>query len=341
MLADDRPPHRVETDPGTDWVKDPEVAIEAPPDTDVDPAPEAQWPAAAVRTGLCGAVTPNIVELAAGGYRMYYTQILPRAGFPRGAIDYDNATTRILSATSADGSAWKPEAGVRLSPSEGGAGEFRVVAPEVVPVPDGSGRLRMYFECCAGPQSVASSIRSAVSDDGLEWSVEPGDRLSGHGGSYNAPRVHALDDGTCRLYCSDAVEGIVSAVSDDGGLKFRLEPGRRIVREHQYEAVSAFAPEVVRISGGGYRMYYAGYSDPTRAQILTAVSDDGLAWQKNPEPVIAPGGRHDMAKCSEMGLMRLPGIPGQTPRYRLFYEACDGTAAGERGVWHILSATSA
>jgi hypothetical protein len=54
---------------------------------------------------------------------------------------------------------------------------------------DGSGRWRMYFECCPGTQAVTSIIRSAVSEDGLEWTMEPGDRLRGHGGSYNAPRV--------------------------------------------------------------------------------------------------------------------------------------------------------
>jgi len=53
----------------------------------------------ATRTGLCGAVSPRVVALASGGYRMYYTQILPRAGFRAGANDYDNATSRILSAT--------------------------------------------------------------------------------------------------------------------------------------------------------------------------------------------------------------------------------------------------
>jgi len=333
-------PHTVPSDPGTEWVKDAEIAIDAPPDAEVDPAPEATWPAEAPRDGLYGAVTPQIVRLADGAYRMYYTQILPRPGFPHGAIDYSNATTRILSATSPDGSTWQPEAGVRLSAREGGAGDFRVVAPEVVPIPDGSGRLRMYFECCPGAQAVASSIRSAVSTDGLDWEVEPGDRLTGGDGSYNAPRVIFLDNGSCRLYCSDRTEGIVSAVSDDG-LTFRLEPGRRIVREVEYEAHTAFAPEVLHIEGGGYRMYYGGYSDSTRAYVLTAASDDGLAWRKHADPVIVPGGRYDAAKCSEMGVMQLPEASGQPPRYRMFYEACDGTATDERGVWRILSATSA
>ena len=335
-----RPPHAVVSDPGTRWVKDADVAIEVPPDDELDPAPDGRWGAGGHRGGKYSAVAPNVVTLPGGGYRMYYTQILPRSGFPEGAIDYGNATSRILSALSPDGRAWVPEPGVRLSARAGGAGEFRVVAPEVVPLPDNSGRQRMYFECCGGAQSVASSIRSAVSEDGLEWRVEPGHRLSGHGGSYNAPRLLFLDDGTCRLYCSDSVEGIVSAISEDGGFTFRLEPGRRVIRELESEAHTAYAPEVLKIEGGGYRMFYSGYSNPTRTQILTAVADDGLSWHTAAEPVIAPGGPRDGAKCSEMAVIRLPDAPGQGPRYRMFYEACDGTAKDQRGVWRILSATT-
>ena len=332
-------PHTVITDPGIAWTKDEAVAIDAPPDEDTDPAPEARWPTAALRTGLCGAVSPNVVPLPGGGYRMYYTQMTPRPGQPAGANDYDNCTARILSAVSADGASWTPEPGVRLSPREGGAGEFRIVSPEVVPIPGGGGRLRMYFECCPGTQEGGSTIRSAVSEDGLDWKLEPGERLDS--GSFNAPRLLHLGGGTCRLYCSDRSGGIVSALSDDGGLTFRMEPGKRIEQELPYEAATAFAPEVLRIEGGGYRMYYAGYSDPTRAYVLTASSEDGLVWTKEPEPVVAPGGPLDRAKCSEMCVVQLPAAAGEPPRYRMFYEACDGTAPGDRGVWRILSATSA
>jgi hypothetical protein len=333
------PPHVVATDPGTSWAKDPEPAIDAPPDQEVDPAPEAQWPAAAPRTGVYGAVTPNVVALPDGGYRMYYTQILPRPDFPVGANDYSNSTTRILSAASPDGSTWTPEPGVRLGPQEGGAGEFRVVSPEVVPLP--AGGYRMYYECCPGQQTETSTLRSAVSEDGLAWTVEPGVRLGGLllGGkevSFSAPRVVFLDDGRWRLYCSWQGQGIISALSDDGGINFTPEPGLRITPGNTYDIHTAFAPEVLRIEGGGYRMYYAGYSAPNRAYVLDAISDDGFGWFKNGKPVVAPGGPLDGAKCSEMCVMALPE-PG---RYRLFYEACDGTAVDERGVWRICSATS-
>ena len=138
-----------------------------------------------------------------------------------------------------------------------------------------------------GDPEGGSTIRSAVSENGLDWQVEPGERLSS--GSFNAPRLLHLDGRTCRLYCSDRSGGIASALSDDGGLTFSMEPGKRIEQELPYEAAIAFAPEVLRIEGGGYRMYYAGYSDPTRAYVLTAASEDGLAWTKEPEPVIARG----------------------------------------------------
>ena len=65
--------HTVATDPGIAWTKDEAVAIDAPPDHDTNPAPEARWPPDAARTGLCGAVSPNVVPLPGGRYRMYYT----------------------------------------------------------------------------------------------------------------------------------------------------------------------------------------------------------------------------------------------------------------------------
>lgn len=332
----------VATDPGRLWTKDAAVAIDAPPDAEAEPLPEAQWPPLARRTGVCGAVSPRVLALPGGGYRMYYSQILPRAGFPAGAIDYDNSTTRILSAISRDGSVWTPEPGVRLSAQAGGAGEFRVVSSEVVPLAGGGG-LRMYYECCPGTQSVTNSIRSALSaDGGLVWTPEPGARLEARGRNYSAPRIVFLGPRRCRLYCCERGQGIVSALSEDGGFTFRSEPGLRIAQDGVFDAHAAFAPEIVRLSGAGYVMYYAGYSAPGRADILRAVSDDGLNWQKDPQPVVSPGpGGWDAAKCSEMCLIRLPQRDETPPRYRMLYEACDGTAKDARGVWRIASASSA
>lgn len=329
--------HLVPTDPGLSWADHESLDIDAPPDSDTDPSPEARWPADAPRTGVCGAVTPRVVRLPGGDYRMYYTQILPRAGVPAGANDYDNATTRILSATSPDAEQWTPEPGVRLSAANGGAGEFRVVSPDITPCADGSGRLRMYYECCLGPQSVQNSIRSALSEDGLEWTPEPGVRLERPGVNYMAPRIIFLDDGGCRLYCTQRGRGIVSALSTDGGLTFQIEEGVRVSRD---KAIS-FAPDIARVAGGGYRMYYVGHMQ-NPVEILSAVSDDGLHWQKESTPVLTPSGRRwGAAKCSEPCIVLVDGCDGDPPRYRLFYEACDGTTTNQRGVWRIASSPAA
>lgn len=341
----------VKTDPGIYWVKDTEIAIEAPPDDDCNPLPETQWQAEElansalqtlpVRTGVCGVVSPRILKLPSGGYRMYYTQILPRTGFFEGANDYDNATSRILSAVSEDGAIWAPEPGVRLSPQVGGAGEFRVASSEVVPTTN-PGQLRMYYECCPGSQAVASTIRSAVSSDGgLEWIPEPGERIGLSNHRYSSARILFLENGRCRLYCLEIGRGIVSALSEDGGLTFQKEPGLRIAQDGIYDRHSAFAPEIIRVSNTVYVMYYAGYSDPNQAHILRAISDDGLTWKKDPKPVLSPNNTGwDAVKCSEMCLIRLPQGTEEASCFRMFYEACDGIGQDQRGVWRIASATS-
>jgi len=327
----------VQADPGRSWERPAVLAIDAPPDDETDPQPDARWPADAVRTGVCGSVTPRVVTLRDGGYRMYYTQILPRVGFPAGANDYDNASTRILSAVSSDGETWTPEPGVRLSPRDGGAGEFRVVCGDVVPREDLSGGLRMYYECCTGSQAVSNTIRSAISEDGLVWSMETGDRYSG--GAFSSPRIVFLENGQCRLYFYKRGLGIISALSIDGGLTFSEDQGVRILPGKVY---AAFAPEIIRLSGGGYVMYYAGYKGPREAYILRATSEDGLVWHKENTPTISPDpGTWDGTKCSEMCVFPLsPQIDRQDQRYRMVYEACDGTAIDRRGVWRIVSVTS-
>ena len=202
------------------------------------------------------------------------------------------------------------------------------------------GRFRMYYECCNGPQSQQNSIRSAVSQDGLVWSPERKVRFSSPGVNLNAPRVIHLHDGRFRLYCQESGKGIVSAVSEDG-LTFHRETGIRIAPDTPHDRLVVFAPEIVQIAGAGYRMYFAGYSSRKRAQILTAISEDGLAWKKEKEPVVAPDGTgFDAVKASEMCVIRLPVQQGQVAKYRMFYEACDGTTRDHRGVWRIVSATS-
>ena len=310
--------HYQEKDPGLKWLKDPEVAIDSDGPLDADRA-----------------LTPNVVKMG-GGYRMYYHGFGP---------ERPNLESKgyILSAFSADGSTWEKEPGVRMDAGGEGA-EHWVWSPDVVPLPDG--RFRMYYEGRteqAGGE-VRSAIVSALSEDGIAWEREEGVRLGGKSSSYGSPRCLYLDrdpgtGGTrYRLYASSFNDhNIVSAVSEDG-LEFGLEPGVRVTREGDLESYEVYAPEVLRLGRGGYRMYYAGWvSAPEvpagsrfHGRIFSAFSPDGLHWRKDPVICIDNGGRWDKAKASEPCVTDLAG-----GRFRMFYEACD-----YEGRWRIASATA-
>jgi hypothetical protein len=330
----------VEVDPGLDWLTDSACALEAPPDGVGEPPAEARWSGRELRTGTGAVVAPRIVRVRERFYRMYYTQLLARPGSPTGALDFASSTGRILSATSADGETWVPEPGVRLSAAAGGAGEFRVIVGDVLPLDAGLRRWRMYYECSDEPRLDATRILSALSEDGgLTWRTEPGVRLGAPHRSFVTPRIMFLPYGGLRLLCGERGRGIISARSVDGGLTFAEEDGIRIASDGPHDSATAYAPEVVGLAGGGYAMYYAGYESPDRAHILRADSADGLEWRKAARPAVSPGGSGlNAAKCSEMCLVALPTAPGERPSYRLLYEACDGTAPRNRGVWRIVSA---
>ena len=76
------------------------------------------------------------------------------------------------------------------------------------------------------------------------WAPDPGVRLEAGGRNYAAPRIAVLSDGRYRLYCYERGRGIISALSEDGGLTFRQEPGLRIAQDGTYDAQVAFAPSI-------------------------------------------------------------------------------------------------
>ena len=135
--------HYHETDPGVVWTKD------AAPAIDVNPLGPAK-----------GVLTPNVVALAGGGYRMYYTGFAP-------GVTSDDHDGHILSASSPDGSAWTHDPGVRID-LHGPHATLRTLCPDVVPVPGGG--FRMYYE--ARSPDAPTVILSATSENGLDWELE-------------------------------------------------------------------------------------------------------------------------------------------------------------------------
>ena len=277
-----------------------------------------------------GALTPNVVAVAGGGYRMYYT------GFAPGVKKNDHLG-HILSASSPDGSAWTHDPGVRIDVHSPHATE-RTLCPDVVPMPGGG--YRMYYE--ARRPDAPTVILSATSADGLDWELEGGVRVGNGEWSYGSPRCvyFPTDRGLLyRLYFHhysfpfvsglDAQNNIVSAVSVNG-LDFEIEPGVRIAQETERESYAVYAPEVVRLGDGSFRMFYAAWAVGIDGGVFTAVSDDGIEWTKSPKPLLDLDAPLDCGMVSEPCVIELPD--GQC---RMFYEARD-----DEGQAQILSATA-
>lgn len=154
---------------------------------------------------------------------------------------------------------------------------------DVVSLSDG--RYRMYLGLEPEAPNFAGQIYSAVSEDGVSWELEDGERKTG----VALPDVLELPDGRWRMYFQDG-SVIKSAVSEDG-INFADEPGTRIgLGDHQVtqeEMVSS--PAVVQMPDGTYLMVYGVSSaetffaespNPNTTYIFWATSDDGLNFQK-------------------------------------------------------------
>ncbi len=305
--------HFHKSDPGVRWTKD------AAPAIDFNPLVPSN-----------GVLTPNVVALAGVGYRMYYT------GFAPGTTKTD-LLGHILSAHSADGTAWTLDDGVRVD-VHGPHASQRTLCPDVVPIP--GGRYRMYYE--ARTPDAPTVILSATSADGLAWELEDGVRIGDGEWSYGSPRCvyFPTDRGLIyRLYFHHysfplvsglhAQNHIVSAVSLDG-LNFQIDPGVRIAQETERETYAVYAPEVLRLGDGSFRMFYAAWAEAIDGGIFTAVSDDGIAWTKSPKPLLDLDVELDCRMVSEPCVIELPD-----GRCRMFYEARDSAGRAQ-----ILSATS-
>ena len=166
--------HYQETDPGVVWIKD------AAPAIDVNPA---------AATG--GALTPNVVRLPDGGYRLYYLGFAPD-------VTRDDHSGHIVSAWSSDGEVWTSDPGVRVEVHPPHAIQLRTLCPDVVPMPEGG--YRMYFEARVpaariGEHDFRTAILSATSEDGLGVDAGRGRPAVGPRMDVRHPALRLLPDG--------------------------------------------------------------------------------------------------------------------------------------------------
>jgi len=211
--------------------------------------------------GYCDA---EVVKLSDGRYRMYYG-LDPRT-YPE--------NINIVSAVSSDGLNWIAEPGIRLP-------EGHIYAmPSVIELLDG--RWRMYYN--------SGGIRSAVSDDGLNFQAE-GLRLATN---LQGPTVTRLDDGRYRMYLQDGDEPppptpptswIRSAISSDG-LSWEMEPGIRLDGTkplfYGMSASMISTPHIVKLFDGSFQLYFMAGSEKMdeggKEGVYRAESVDGLSF---------------------------------------------------------------
>jgi predicted GH43/DUF377 family glycosyl hydrolase len=174
------------SDDGLTWEKEPGIRLEA-----------AGVSYLAPRCLHLDAAAPHRFRLYASAYPY------PELQVPPGAYTHRN----IVSAVSADGLSFAVEPGIRV-PQDQDLEAFAVYAPEVLRL--GEGGLRMYYAgWTSAPEVPAGSkchgrIFSASSQDGIEWTKEPGICID-NGGRWDAakasePCVIDLPDGRFRMF---------------------------------------------------------------------------------------------------------------------------------------------
>lgn len=267
----------------------------------------------------------NVLRLEDGRLRLYYYGADAERGY-------------ILSALSEDhGLNWHPEPGFHIASREG---EAWVSDPFVLPLVEGG--YRLYYKAYRpGWRGCLFSARSA---DGRRWEREGVRLMPGPEGSPDSARtcfpwlVPDARSGGYRLFYGGSTEpepfgvfNILSARSRDG-FDWTKEPDIRIPRgaESAADAGGALMPAVYRLRDGRLRTYYVGGNGRVgwRA-ILSAISDDGLRWNKEPGICLKEGTGADRVGLVKPSVLELPD-----GRFRMLYVGMDGESA------RILSAVT-
>ncbi|MFQ5996846.1 MAG: hypothetical protein ACE5KP_04395 [Dehalococcoidales bacterium] len=260
----------------------------------------------------------DVVQIDDGRFRMYYSMEPEAAGFEG----------QVYSAVSGDGIKWTQEDGIRLKwatfPSVIG-----LPVAHVPKMPSGeTARWRMYFQGSptdAGP-TPETGIVSAISADGLDWTIEEGFRIeTGRQGEYDAqnvaaPTVIELADGTYlmvyrgssgenRFGKTDPFSGkaapidyLISATSPDG---LNWMP-RSVVVDSRNEAMrdQIDGPELV-MDGETIKLYCNSYEG---VYVLT-LDRNGKALT-SPDLVLSAQGYH---APSDVTVIRIAGV------WRMYY----------------------
>jgi hypothetical protein len=233
------------------------------------------------------------IRLGVGGLHRNCQVYYPRTvGVPGGFRLYHRAGGRhsvIGCAFSTDGLTWVEEPGTWMDGPD--IPLIKVDGPEVISLAPGGWRL--YY---AGFDGEHWRIYSRHSEDGATWgrgrcildmsACSELDQVRDFTLSTDGAGYHAFF-----LWCGPGESRVATANSDDG---LHWEPPR-LCHGYGPEGVQVRNPCVVRLADGRLRMYCAECPWPTAlgSRIVSAVSQDGLEWEREPGVRLAPGGPFD------------------------------------------------
>jgi hypothetical protein len=235
---------------------------------------------------------------------------------------------------------WVKDNGVRID--VGGPNDSaRTMNAGILQLPDG--RYRAYYD---GHVNIGGTtwILSAVSNDGIVWTKDPGIRLSPGSGAFGYddtqvtdPSVIILNDGKYWMYYSGITTGIdrrvILRASSIDGLSWTKDLSFKIVGSTG--AMTAFhvgGPEIVK-TASGFRLYFSNFAgDGSFGQIIAADSPDGLSWGT---PAVV------LTQTAQTGYLFGPTVRTLSPgTLRMYFSG--GRVYSERGMFtdRIYSATS-
>lgn len=171
------------------------------------------------------------------------------------------------------------------------ADDVSIADSTAVVLPDG--KVRMYFQYRSTDGSSAGH-KSAISSDGITFTVEPGDRILMD--EYWGPHIKAmvLSDTELRIYKgatpgSNSKTGIISYITTDG-LTLTKEEGFRITPTAA--GLSRLSHlTIAAMADGTYRGYFSNMPQITKTALLikSATSTDLLSWTVDDDVRIGKG----------------------------------------------------
>ena len=227
-----------------------------------------------------------------------------------GAVNL-GATSGLLTATScvnatSPAGGWVFDATI-FSTYRGDFGSAQGGLADATGLPLADGRYRMFIGIVPVTPTTPEGIHSAISSDGVNFTLESGPRIPAPYSSsstlrFAGPHVVRMDDGRVRLFAtggSSSTGGIYSLTSSDDGMTFTLDSGLRIsVAALGVSQISG--PSIVKMNTGGWRMYLSDMNpsstDPTTGfitlgvnRVFSAFSTDLLTWTIDPGVRAGPG----------------------------------------------------